>query len=128
MAEHPGQITPDQDDLRERLRLARQRVQDAESRHIHDVDEKDAELAEAVHEMYAAYIDAAVTWLERKWGAERPCPYCHSVEWSVSRPFNLLLESREALAPHFSVVCTNCGNTVLVNAVLAGLFEGPEQA
>jgi hypothetical protein len=108
-----------------RLSTAMQRLRDAESRTVHDADEKEAELQEAIEEVYAALTEASVQWLEEKWGPERTCPYCGALDWVVSRPFNLLLESREALAPHFSVACTNCGNTVLVNAVVAGLVPTP---
>lgn len=120
-------LTPAEGELHERLQAARQRVEDMESLRIHDTDERVAEASEAIENLYSAYIDLAVHWLEEKWGPDRNCPYCDTAAWSVSRPFNLLLESRETLAPHFSVLCTNCGHTVLVNAVLAGLFGDPAE-
>ena len=77
----------------------------------------------AAAEVEQAFIAAAIDWLQRKWGSERECPYCGNLGWSISTPFNVLLESRETLSPHFAAMCTNCGNTVFINAILAGLVN-----
>jgi hypothetical protein len=113
---------------RSSLQAALRRVHALESQHVHAPETADPqEMAQAIDHLHALFIEAAVGWVEQKWGPNRECPYCGSAEWTVSRPFNLLLESRETLSPHFSVVCTNCGNTVLINALLAGLFPDPNE-
>jgi hypothetical protein len=47
--------------------------------------------------------------------------------WSIGTPFEISLENGEALSPHFPVMCDNCGNTVFINAILAGLLPEPEE-
>jgi hypothetical protein len=75
--------------------------------------------------------------LKTKWGG-RSCPMCGVGPWSVQdaayevRAFGqggLLVGG--AVIPVVPVVCMNCGNTVLVNAILAGVVkqkpeEGPK--
>jgi hypothetical protein len=67
----------------------------------------------------------AIKWLIERWGTERPCPYCSNPQWRIGTPVEFLLVSGEATAPHFPVLCTNCGNTVLINAVHAGIVPDP---
>ena len=105
------------------LRMALQNFQEAQE----SVDQETSNLELAELQLREAFIDGAISWLAAKWGNDRPCPYCGNPEWTVSLPFNLLLESRNTLPPHFSAVCTNCGNTVLINAIMAGLFPESDQ-
>jgi hypothetical protein len=92
-----------------------------------EADQHAEEVAEASSALQAAFIEAAVIWLEKQWGPQRRCPYCESNNWSVGTPFEVSLESGEALSPHFPVMCDNCGNTVFVNAIVAGLLPEPEE-
>jgi hypothetical protein len=110
-------------DREARLRAARLRVEEMDQRDAAaSLEDESPERAKAVDDFQDVLVEAAIEWLEIKWGDERSCPYCGIQDWGVSVPFNLLLESRRTLAPHFSVSCGNCGNTVLINALLAGLF------
>jgi hypothetical protein len=76
--------------------------------------------------------ERAVAWLEKRWspGGETPaCPYCGTREWSVGVPALLLSAAGGVpgggpwggMSPVFPVMCLHCGNTVLINAILAGI-------
>jgi hypothetical protein len=67
--------------------------------------------------------------LTQKW-ANRPCPMCEKTAWSIEGSSFELREFNHGnmivggpVIPIIPVVCTNCGNTVLVNAILAGAVE-----
>ena len=72
-------------------------------------------------------VEEGIRWLRETWG-QRLCPYCENNRWEIGPPFDLPLPPRtgRASSPHFSVVCTRCGNTVLVDAERAGIAEEPE--
>jgi hypothetical protein len=66
--------------------------------------------------------------LRAKW-AGRPCPMCGVNSWSVQDSTYQLLEFNQGtlvvggpVIPIVPVVCNNCGNTILVNAIIAGLL------
>ena len=73
-----------------------------------------------------------IYFLQNKWG-DSICPYCHGNNWDVPdkafelREFNkgdLKIGGPEgAILPVVPITCTNCGNTVFINALLAGLVE-----
>jgi hypothetical protein len=76
--------------------------------------------------------EVAVAWLKEKWGDEPGCPYCGNNEWSVGVPTQLTTRPRMAPAPTFGslpavfpVMCTNCGQTTFVSAILAGIVPQP---
>src|SRR4051812_21106895 len=73
-----------------------------------------------------AFIEKAIRWLDERWGPHAPCPYCRSESWGIGSPFELPTTSGGALTPHFPVMCSVCGNTVFINAVLARVVEGAE--
>lgn len=69
-----------------------------------------------------------IGYLKERW-AGRPCPMCGHAGWSVQ---DSVFELREfhggsmvigsgPLIPVVPVTCNNCGNTVLVNAIVAGV-------
>jgi hypothetical protein len=71
----------------------------------------------------------ALEWLKDKWGEPAPeCPYCRAKNWSVGVPGRAPRGERVTgwMALSFPVVCTNCGNTVFVDAVLAGVVPESE--
>lgn len=76
-------------------------------------------------EVEKALVNAAIEWLTEVWGAQRPCPYCGHTDWSVGTPYEIQLASGQTLAPHFTVMCETCGNTVFINAILAGIVPEP---
>ena len=75
-------------------------------------------------------IEKVIQHLNSKWG-NRPCPMCGSNSWNVSdkvyelREFhggNLVLGSGP-IFPVIPVSCNNCGNSVMVNALMSGAIE-----
>jgi hypothetical protein len=67
--------------------------------------------------------------LKAKW-AGRPCPLCLVGNWNVHDSTFQLTEFNEGsmviggpVIPVIPVICNNCGNTVLVNAITAGLIK-----
>lgn len=75
-------------------------------------------------------IQKLIKFLKDKWGSVE-CPLCHSNRWTVQ---NRVFELREfhrggmvigsgPIVPVVPITCENCGNTVLVNAIIAGVVE-----
>ncbi len=69
--------------------------------------------------------------LEEKW-AGRPCAQCGVAAWRVHDAIFELRQYTGAnvviggpIVPVIPVFCANCGNTVLVNAILAEAVERP---
>jgi hypothetical protein len=68
--------------------------------------------------------------LKDKWKG-RPCQMCGLGNWNVSetifeiREYNQgdLIVGGGPILPVIPVTCDNCGNTILVNAIKAGLIE-----
>ena len=67
--------------------------------------------------------------LKKTWG-DRNCPMCNHSDWQVA---DTIHELREYSVPGMMgtghivvvvpVICTTCGNTVLVNAAVAGVMN-----
>jgi hypothetical protein len=78
-------------------------------------------------------VNRAIAHLNMKWGL-RPCPMCGISNWNVQGRVFQLMEFNEGnlvlggqLIPVVPIICNNCGNTVLVNAIVAGIVPpGPE--
>ncbi|MBI2175021.1 MAG: hypothetical protein HYU33_07475 [Candidatus Omnitrophica bacterium] len=76
---------------------------------------------------------ALIKYLNEKW-AGRKCAQCGVGNWQIQ---DSLFELRQfsggglvvggPLIPVVPVTCANCGNTVLVNAILAGVLPKPEE-
>ena len=68
--------------------------------------------------------------LKQKWGGQK-CPMCHQGKWSVQdnvyelRGFHggSMVFGGSALIPIVPVTCDNCGNTILVNGIMAGVVD-----
>jgi hypothetical protein len=77
--------------------------------------------------------DLAVDWVIEKWrGDPVPrCPYCRVQDWWVGGPIQLSTtdgpRASHPSPPMFPVTCSNCGHTVFVNAVIAGIADPPEK-
>ncbi len=73
-----------------------------------------------------------INHLKEKWGG-RPCPQCGVGNWGVSDTVYELREFNQGnfviggvpIMPVIPVTCNNCGNTILVNAMLSGAIEPP---
>ncbi len=76
-------------------------------------------------------------FLKEKWQG-RPCPMCQVGNWSVQekifelREFHgggLQLVAGSPILPIIPITCDNCGNTILVNAIVSRVVEpGKESA
>jgi hypothetical protein len=78
-----------------------------------------------------AKIDAKklIQHLTTKWHG-RTCPICTVGSWNVQDSSFELREFNGGnmviggpIIPVVPVICSNCGNTVLINAIMAGLVE-----
>ncbi len=68
-------------------------------------------------------------WLQQKWGANKACQMCAVSDWAIgTNVAQLPLADPHAEStysggsyPCVIVICRNCGNMVLVNALTAGI-------
>ena len=71
--------------------------------------------------------------LKDKWG-DRPCPMWGATDWSLPATLYRLVEFNEGLIfgghiiPIVPIMCTNCGNTQLVNAIIAGATKAKDKS
>lgn len=70
-----------------------------------------------------------ISFLSKKWG-ENKCNMCGGGTWEVQDKVFQLTEFHQGnlvvggpLVPVVPVTCTNCGNTTLVNALIAGAIN-----
>jgi len=70
-----------------------------------------------------------IDFLSEKWGG-KGCPMCGKGPWNVPDNTFQLMEFHSGnlvmggpLIPVIPVSCGNCGNTVLVNAIIAGVVK-----
>jgi len=71
----------------------------------------------------------AIAHLQEKWEG-KPCPMCGVGNWNVNNSTFQLTEFNQGnmiiggpVVPVIPVVCNNCGNTILVNAITAGVIK-----
>ena len=74
----------------------------------------------------------AIAWLADKW-RDTHCPYCDALSWAVGETVQILAAfpisyGKGRFSPAFTVMCTNCGHTSLVNAIVAGIVPEPDEA
>lgn len=70
-------------------------------------------------------------YLAEKWQPPRQCPVCGNRAWSVNDNIHFLSElrapatalTRMSAIPVIVAICTNCGNSLLFNAVSIGLID-----
>jgi hypothetical protein len=65
-----------------------------------------------------------------KWRPPFQCPYCLTNNWNITHEVFQLTEFSGAglviggpVVPIAPVTCNNCGHTVLLNAIIAGVIE-----
>lgn len=75
-----------------------------------------------------------IKFLTEKWHS-RPCPMCGTAQWQLQEKLFQLMEFSAGniviggpVIPVAPVICGNCGNTILVNAITAGMVEVPQPA
>lgn len=78
--------------------------------------------------------DKLIKFLNEKWG-DRACPMCNKGPWEVQGKIFQLSEFSGGglvvggpLIPVVPVSCSNCGHTVLVNALISGTLQRPAKA
>ena len=66
-----------------------------------------------------------------------PCPLCANTKWSISSTMfhlfefnegNIIIGGDQTSYPVVPIVCTNCGNTYFINALVAGLLKPNDNA
>jgi len=70
-----------------------------------------------------------VNYIKTKWAAPTSCPVCRQNTWQVAAEVHEIREfsggnivlGGSALVPLVPVTCQNCGNTMLFNALIAGV-------
>lgn len=69
-------------------------------------------------------------WIRKNWIKPSNCPICNMDDWGISdkiieiRPIHEQPESFSGnIYPYFFIFCRNCGYTIFVNAIIAGLIE-----
>jgi len=72
-----------------------------------------------------------IAHLKVKW-AGRPCPMCLVGNWEVQDSIFQIMEFNEGslviggpIVPLVPVTCKNCGNTILLNAIVSGAHVPP---
>lgn len=73
-----------------------------------------------------------IAWLNEKWGQDRPCSQCGHSEWGIGQsPVQLIVGGPDGgiflgeSYPCVPILCNNCGNTVLINALKCGVQSSP---
>jgi hypothetical protein len=76
-----------------------------------------------------------IAHLNRKWGENRACPMCGGNDWNVQPSMFQLLQFAQGslvvggpVIPVVPIICTTCGNTILINAIIADILKPPRQA
>lgn len=75
---------------------------------------------------------ALTAFLNKKW-PNSACPMCHVNSWAVNGWITMLVSDKlgivlgSPVVPIIALSCNNCGNTLMVNAIVAGVMptEGP---
>ncbi len=77
--------------------------------------------------------EKTIQWLVQKWG-DRPCPMCGEMSWQVDTRIYQLMEFAKGnfvvggpVIPLIPVTCKNCGNTVLLNALVCGAVKNDDK-
>jgi hypothetical protein len=69
-------------------------------------------------------------FVREKWQPPFQCPYCRTNNWNITQEVFQLTEFSSGgiliggpVVPLAPVTCNNCGHTVLLNAIIAGVVE-----
>jgi hypothetical protein len=71
-----------------------------------------------------------LSFIQSKWKPPYVCSCCASNSWNIGQELFQLTQFAGGamivggpLVPVAPLICTNCGNTVLVNAIVAGIVD-----
>lgn len=65
--------------------------------------------------------EKAIKHIKDKW-VTHDCGLCNKNDWDISDDIFKLYRDDMATMPFVTVICTNCGNTVLINAIVAEII------
>ena len=83
----------------------------------------------------AKEIDRAIKWIQDKAVSPLQCVICRNESWKVlpdlvgfvaygpTKQGIDVLDVRGDIYPQVQMTCTKCGQTILINAVIAGVFD-----
>jgi len=69
-------------------------------------------------------------FIKNKWILPPTCPICHKNSWNISpelfelRSFHggsMVIGDKSGIVPLIVITCANCGNTIFINGIIAGL-------
>jgi hypothetical protein len=70
-------------------------------------------------------------WVAEKW-QHGPCPVCNTNDWNINPKIGQIINAATMAGgtsyPVLLISCTNCGNTLSINAVIAGVLSGDDDA
>lgn len=73
-------------------------------------------------------IDKTYSYINDKWKG-KPCPMCDNREWFIPTNSFELKDFRSpaliggTVLPVIPIICTNCSNTIFINAILSGIVK-----
>jgi hypothetical protein len=74
-------------------------------------------------------VQAALSWLKQKCLKDPTCELCGHTHWDLQPHLMapMIFSGNYVMGvtayPHFSLICTHCGNTKLINAVMSGVVK-----
>ena len=82
--------------------------------------------------------EAVAQWYKQNAPNDAICPVCQTKNWSVYDNFvtplvvggkrdNVVLFGPSVIYPHFMLSCKQCGNTLFINALKAGVLKPPTE-
>jgi predicted nucleic-acid-binding Zn-ribbon protein len=76
-----------------------------------------------------------IEFINQKWKEPQACPICREQTWAIPDNIYELREIKKKeladikFAPLIEIVCLNCGYTILMNAMVSGIYiEGEAKA
>ena len=75
-----------------------------------------------------------LAFIKSKWKAPYECRCCGFNNWDVTREIYQIMQFTPGglalggpIVPIAPVTCSNCGNTILINALIAGIVDQPNK-
>lgn len=82
--------------------------------------------------MTPAETQALISFIKEKWKSQK-CPYCQEDNWNVSDSVFQLTKYANGnmiiggpVLPVIPIICTNCGNTTMINALISKTIQPSE--
>ena len=73
--------------------------------------------------------EKAQEWFNKNWQGSKLCPICENKQWQLVeefveiRNYNPNPDGQAGVYPSALIVCVNCGNTLIINAIVAGFAQ-----